>query len=226
MSTILVVEDEPDIVRGLQDALEHDGYQVLVARDGEEGLELGLSGQPDLIVLDIMLPKLSGFEVCRRLRKRDVTLPVIMLTARGQEEDVVEGLESGADDYVRKPFSIQELRARIRARLRRRGGEGQEVDQVRIGDALVDFKKYMVFRGDEQFELTDREVGLLRLLIAHPHEVVSRDRILDEVWGFDAYPSTRTIDTFMYRLRKKIEADSRNPRHLITVRGAGYKFVP
>lgn len=223
---ILLVEDEPNLVRGLTDALEHHGYSVLAAHDGKQGLDLALSGRPDLILLDVMLPGMNGMQVCHELRRRNVQTPVIMLTAKSQESDKVEGLDLGADDYVTKPFSVRELLARVRAHLRRNGNEEQGPERVTIGEATVDFKRYAVYRGAEQFELTDREVDLLRLMIEHPHEVITRDRLLDEVWGFNAYPTTRTIDTFVYRLRQKLETDSQKPQHLLTVRGAGYKFVP
>lgn len=225
LATVLVVEDERDMADGLRNALEHSGFEVLVEHDGERGLEAALSGRADLIVLDIMLPGVDGVEVCRRVRERNVGTPIIMLTAKGQIEDRVEGLESGADDYVTKPFSVRELIARVRAHLRR-GDEAAVAEQVRIGDATVDFAQYAVFRGDDRQRLTEREVTLLKMLLANPNRVVTRDRILNEVWGYDAYPTTRTVDTFMYRLRKKIERDPKAPAHLLTVHGAGYRFVP
>lgn len=224
--TVLIVEDEPNLVMGLSDALLHHGYRVLSASTGEEGLDLALSGRADLILLDLMLPKMDGMQVCRQLRQRNVGVPIIMLTARSQEADKIEGLDVGADDYVTKPFSVRELLARVRAHLRRNEDRQSGAERMQIGDATVDFKQYMVYRAGEQHTLTEREVALLRLLIEHPHEVITRDRLLDEVWGFNAYPTTRTIDTFVYRLRQKIEADSQHPRHLLTVRGAGYKFTP
>ncbi len=223
---ILIVEDEPNLVVGLRDALEHHGYGVLTAGSGEAGLELGLSGRADLILLDIMLPKMSGIEVCRELRRRNVQTPVVMLTAKSQEMDKIEGLDIGADDYVTKPFAVRELLARVRAQLRRSESAGERPDRVEIGPATVDFTKYVVYRDDETHDLTDREVALLRLLIEHPHEVITRDRLLGDVWGFSAYPTTRTVDTFIYRLRQKLEHDSQNPQHLLTIRGAGYKFIP
>jgi DNA-binding response OmpR family regulator len=221
-----LIEDEPNLVAGLRDALEHHGYNVLVAQDGNEGIELALSGQADLILLDIMLPGKSGIEVCGEIRQRGLNTPVIMLTAKSQEEDKILGLDTGADDYVTKPFSVSELLARVRAHLRRSDEDGPLPDRVEIGSAVVDFTKYIVYKGDEQHDLTDREVAMLRLMIEHPHEVITRDRLLDEVWGLNAYPTTRTIDTFVYRLRQKLEDDTQNPRHLLTVRGAGYKYIP
>ncbi len=224
--TILVIEDEPNLVIGLRDALEHHGYGVLAANTGTDGLELAMTGQADLIILDVMLPGMTGLEVCTELRQRGVATPVIMLTAKSQESDKIIGLDMGADDYVTKPFSVSELLARVRAHLRRADDGGALPDRVEIGSAQVDFKKYCVFKGDEQHDLTDREVAMLRLMIEHPHEVITRDRLLDEVWGLNAYPTTRTIDTFVYRLRQKLEDDSQNPKHLLTVRGAGYKYIP
>lgn len=225
-ATILLIEDEPNLVSGLTDALEHHGYRVLAAGDGENGLELALSGSPDLILLDLMLPRIDGLEVCRELRSRGLQTPVIMLTAKSQESDKVRGLDIGADDYVTKPFSVRELVARVRAQLRRQSGENTRPDRIRIGSAAVDFKRYVVEQDDVRHDLTDREVALLRLFLDHPHEVISRDRLLDDVWGLSAYPTTRTVDTFVYRLRQKLEQDPQNPEHLLTVRGAGYKFVP
>ncbi len=224
--TILLIEDEPNLVLGLRDAFEQHGYGVLAAHTGDEGLEIALTGQADLIILDIMLPGKSGLEVCTELRHRGVTTPVIMLTAKSQESDKIVGLDTGADDYVTKPFSVSELLARVRAHLRRADDGGALPDRVEIGRAQVDFKKYCVFKDGEQYDLTDREVAMLRLMIEHPHEVITRDRLLDEVWGLNAYPTTRTIDTFVYRLRQKLEDDSQNPQHLLTVRGAGYKYIP
>lgn len=223
---ILLVEDEPNLVSGLTDALEHHGYRVSAATDGEAGLEQALTGSHDLILLDLMLPRMNGLELCHQLRRRGVQTPVIMLTAKSQEADKVRGLDTGADDYVTKPFSVRELVARVRAHLRRERSDGRQPDRVRIGEASVDFKRYVVEQGDQRHDLTDREVALLRLFLDHPHEVVSRDRLLDDVWGLSAYPTTRTVDTFVYRLRQKIERDPQSPQHLLTVRGAGYKFVP
>ncbi len=225
--TILIIEDERNLVNGLRDALEHHGYAVLAAEDGEEGLEVALSGRPDLILLDLMLPGIDGVDLCRLLRRRGVQVPIIMLTARSQEGDKVLGLDAGADDYVTKPFGVAELLARVRAQLRRRDEQaGAPPERVEIGGAVVDLRAFVVYRDDQRHELTEREIALLRLLLAHPHEVIPRDRLLDEVWGIGAYPTARTVDTFIYRLRQKIEADSQQPRHLLTVRGVGYKFVP
>jgi two-component system alkaline phosphatase synthesis response regulator PhoP len=224
--TILIIEDEPSLVVGLRNAFEHNGFAVQSASDGESGLQLGLSRQYDLIILDIMLPKKDGFEVCRELRSRNVWTPIIMLTARSSEPDRVAGLELGADDYVTKPFSIRELVARVRALLRRAAPAEGSAERVVVGEATVDYKQYAVFKGDQRYPLTPIEVSLVKMFLGHPHEVITRERLLNEIWGFDTFPTTRTVDTFLLRLRQKIEADPRRPRHFITVHGAGYKFVP
>ncbi len=226
MSRVLIIEDERDMVAGLRDAFEHHGFDVRSARDGDMGLKLALTGEADVIILDLMLPERDGIEVCRELRERNVQTPIIMLTARGEEADRVAGLEIGADDYVTKPFSTRELLARTAAILRRHNRADHQLEQARIGDVTVDFKQYVILHGSEKHALTDREVHLLRLFLDHPHEVISRDRLLNDVWGYDAYPSTRTVDTFVYRLRQMIERDAERPAHLLTVRGVGYKFVP
>jgi DNA-binding response OmpR family regulator len=224
--TILIIEDEPMIVRGLRNAFEHNGFAVLAAGDGETGLELAVSQPPAVIILDVMLPRMSGMDVCRQLRGRGVHTPIIMLTARGEESDRVSGLEVGADDYVTKPFSIRELVARARAVLRRGAATAAPRDRVQVGSVVVDFKQYAVIKDDLREALTPLEVSLLRLFLEHPGEVITRDRLLSEIWGFEAYPTTRTVDTFMLRLRRKIEPNPREPRHFLTVYGAGYKFVP
>ncbi|MCZ6507689.1 MAG: response regulator transcription factor [Acidobacteria bacterium] len=226
MSRILIIEDELDMIEGLRDAFAHQGFETLSATDGKSGLEQALAGQADLILLDLRLPKKDGLEVCRELRARNVHTPIIMLTARGQVTDRIAGLELGADDYITKPFSVGELIARIHAVLRRSDPGVEDGDQVRVGDVTVDFKKYTAYRDGTSLVLTDHEVKLLRLFVEHPHEVITRDRLLDEVWGYDCYPTTRTVDTFIYRLRQKIEVDPGKPEHLLTVRGAGYKFIP
>ena len=226
VNTILVIEDEPTLVRGLRDAFEHNGFRVVSAPDGDTGLELALSSQPDLIILDLMLPKKDGMDVCRELRRRNIRTPIIMLTARSAEPERVAGFEIGADDHVTKPFSIRELVARTRALLRRSAPAEAALEQVRVGDAVVDFKQYIVVNGAERHPLTPLEVSLLRLFVDHPHEVITRERLLNEIWGFEQFPTTRTVDTFMLRLRQKIETDPHQPAHFVTVHGAGYKFVP
>jgi DNA-binding response OmpR family regulator len=223
---ILIIENERALVTGLRDAFEYHGFSVASAADGEEGLKAALTHQQDLIILDLMLPKKDGFEVCRELRRRNVWTPIIMLTARSAEPDRIAGLELGADDYVTKPFSVLELIARARALLRRASPPEGAAEQVRVGQAVVDFKQYAVFNGEHRYPLTPMEVSLLKMFFGHPHEVITRERLLNEVWGFDAFPTTRTVDTFLLRLRHKIESNPRRPRHFLTVHGAGYKFTP
>ena len=229
MQTILIIEDEPDMVLGLKDNFEYEGYRVLVARDGKEGLERAITDDPDLILLDIMLPKLSGLDVCRDLRGKGLETPVIMLTARGQEIDKIVGLEIGADDYVTKPFSIRELLARVRAQIRRGSRRIPqryvELDTFRIGDLELDFKKHKAVRDGGEVEFSPREFELLKYFIRHRGETVTRDQLLDDVWGYANYPVTRTVDTHIAKLRHKIEPVSTDPRYIITVHRIGYKFL-
>jgi two-component system alkaline phosphatase synthesis response regulator PhoP len=223
---VLLIEDEPTLARGLRDAFAHHGFEVLTAADGEAGLALAVTARPSLIILDLMLPRKNGTEVCRDLRGRNIHTPIIMLTARSEESDRLGGFEVGADDYVTKPFSIHELVARARAVLRRAAPGSAVEDQVRIGTVVVDFKQYLVVNGSHRHALTPLELSLVRLFIEHPGEVITRERLLNEIWGFQAFPTTRTVDTFLLRLRRKIEARPSQPTHFLTVYGAGYKFVP
>lgn len=225
MSRILVIEDDVSILRGLADALRRESYDVLTAADGETGYQLASEKRPDLVILDLMLPKLSGYEVCRQLRATRVAAPILMLTARGDEGDRVLGLDLGADDYVTKPFSLRELMARIRALLRRGQPARVLIDDLRLRDIAVDFRKYEATRGMLPLELTRREFQLLRVLASRPGEVITRSDLLDQVWGLDEYPSTRTVDTHIASLRAKIERDTANPEHLLTLRGVGYKWI-
>jgi two-component system alkaline phosphatase synthesis response regulator PhoP len=225
VSKILIVEDEPDMVLGLKDNFEFEGYEVLTAADGQGGLERARTQKPDLIILDIMLPKLSGLEVCKSLRGEGFEGPIIMLTARGQEIDKVVGLELGADDYVTKPFSIRELLARVRAILRRTDGARKKLARYRFSDVELDFEAYRAKRGGEALDLSPREFELLRYLIERKGETVSRDRLLEDVWGYESYPSTRTVDTHIAKLRAKIGDSGSEPRWILTIHGVGYKFV-
>ena len=225
MSKILVVEDEPDMVLGLKDNFEFEGYEVITASDGEAGLEAARQRKPDLVVLDIMLPKLSGLEVCKTLRGEGFGAPILMLTARGQEIDKVVGLELGADDYVTKPFSIRELLARVRAILRRSDGSRKRLSSYRFSDIELDFEIYRARKGKEPLELSPREFELLRYLIERKGDTVSRDQLLEDVWGYDSYPSTRTVDTHIAKLRAKIGDSGSEPRFILTIHGVGYKFV-
>lgn len=223
---ILIVEDEPGLVITLSDRLVNEGYEVQVATDGEAGLELALKEIFDLIILDIMLPKKNGFDVCRDLRQQNVQTPIIMLTARGQVIDKVLGLKLGADDYLTKPFEVLELLARIEALLRRApvpgGGTGET---YQFGDVAVDFRSAEVKRNGAAIDLSGLEFKLLHYLIEHRGAALSRDAMLDEVWGYDAMPSTRTVDVHIAWLRQKLEANPRRPQFIVTVHGRGYKFT-
>jgi DNA-binding response OmpR family regulator len=222
---ILVVEDDAAILRGLTDNLRFEGYEVIPARSGEEGLRLILEGEPDLVVLDVMLPVLSGFDICRRVRKEGKMMPILMLTARAQEVDRVMGLDLGADDYVTKPFSIPEFLARIRALLRRANSSALLPARVTFGEVKVEFERYEAMKSGEKVRLSPKEFGVLRLLVAREGEVVSRTDLLHEVWGYDHFPTTRTVDNHMASLRSKLEEDPASPEHLLTVHGVGYRFV-
>ncbi len=224
-SKILIVEDEPDMILGLKDNFEFDGYEVITAADGAAGLERARATRPDLVILDIMLPKLSGLEVCKTLRGEGFENPIIMLTARGQEIDKVVGLELGADDYVTKPFSIRELLARVRAILRRTEGKKKRLERYRFADVDLDFEVYRAKKGEDPLDLSPREFELLRYLIERKGETVSRDRLLEDVWGYESYPSTRTVDTHIAKLRAKIGDSGTEPRYILTIHGSGYKFV-
>ena len=225
MSRILIVEDEPDMVLGLKDNFELEGHEVLTAPDGQAGLERARTEKPDLIILDIMLPRMSGLDVCKTLRGEGWGGPILMLTARGQEIDKVVGLELGADDYVTKPFSIRELLARVRAILRRTEGKKKRLARYRFADVDLDFEGYRATRGDQTLDLTPREYELLRYLIERKGETVSRDRLLEDVWGYESYPSTRTVDTHIAKLRAKIGDSGTEPRFILTIHGMGYKFI-
>jgi len=222
---ILVVEDEPAILRGLQDNLRMESFDVMTASDGESGYRMALEAKPDLIILDLMLPKMSGYEICRKLRSDGVNTPILILTARGEETDRVLGLDLGADDYVTKPFSIRELLARVRALLRRaQPATTEPMMTLRFSGAILDFQKYEATKDGKPVDLTRKEFGIVRFLASRPGVVVSRDELLNEVWGYDAYPSTRTVDNHIASLRAKLEPDAANPKHFLTVHGVGYKF--
>jgi DNA-binding response OmpR family regulator len=226
MSRILVVEDDPAILRGIADNLGFEKYDVVTAADGETGYRLFLEQRPDLVILDLMLPKLSGYEFCKRARADRITTPIIMVTARSEESDRILGLDLGADDYVGKPFSVRELLARVRAVLRRSQGGGAEPDQLTFSDATVDFRSYEATRDGHPVELTRKEFAVLRFLAARSGAVVRRDTLMHDVWGYDSDTTTRTIDNHIASLRAKLERDPRQPRHLLTVHGVGYKWSP
>jgi len=227
MKRILIIEDDAAILRGLKDNLEYESYEVLSAADGEEGYYLIKEKKPDLIILDLMLPKMNGYELCRKVRNEGFTTPILMLTARGEEMDRVHGLDLGADDYVTKPFSVPELLARIRAIMRRiqKVKTGDMPSDLKFCEVSVDFKCFEARKGDKVLDMSRKEFGILRLLAARAGEVITRDELLDEVWGYDQYPTTRTVDNHIALLRTKLEDDPSKPRHLITVHGVGYKLV-
>ncbi len=226
MAKILIIEDEPDMARGLADNLEFEGYAVHIETNGEAGLQYALAQPVDLILLDLMLPKLPGYEVCKNLRAKGKTMPIIMLTAKGQEIDKVLGLELGADDYMTKPFGLRELLARIHAQLRRHKPNAEELaEQFSFGEVALDFKHYRATKAGVELELTAKEFEILHFLISHRGTTVKRADLLDKVWGLEEYPTTRTVDNHILKLRKKVERDPANPEFIITVHGLGYKFL-
>lgn len=222
--TIAIIEDEPGVRSGLTLNLELEGFKIVAASDGEEGLAIINQHKPDLIILDVMMPKKDGFEVCREVRNAGISTPLILLTAKSQEVDKVLGLELGADDYLAKPFGMKELVARVKALLRR-VQKTQCADTVQFSDVVVDFRAYRAERNREPLDLSAREYRLLKFLISKVGEVVTRDELLDEVWGYNSYPTTRTVDNHIAKLRQKVEPNNIEPRHILTVHGVGYKFV-
>jgi DNA-binding response OmpR family regulator len=226
---VLIVEDDPHILLGLEEVLKSDGFEVAVCNRGDQAIEAVRKHRPALVLLDVMLPGLSGYDICKQLRARKIATPILMLTAKGQEIDKVVGLDLGADDYVTKPFGVRELLARIHALLRRTtpatstAANGQTPFQ--IGAATIDPKTFQLKRGKSVEELTPKELKLLQLFSAHPGEVFSRDRLLNEVWGYNYYGTTRTLDQVIIQLRKKLGDTGDDPKHLLTVHGVGYKLV-
>ena len=226
MPKVLLVEDDPTMQRGLKDNLEFEGYDVEVADDGKKGLQSILDNSYDLVILDGMLPHMSGFDVLKKVREKGLSLPVIMLTAKGEEIDRVLGLELGADDYVTKPFSLRELLARVKAVLRRiEGGVGKGGSSMTLGPLSVDFATYNASKNGESLTMTPKEFEVLKFLWEHRNQTVSRDQLLTNVWGYDDSVSTRTIDNFILKIRQKIEEDPAHPRHIITIHGTGYKLI-
>jgi DNA-binding response OmpR family regulator len=224
VTRILVIEDEPDLRRGLEMNLKAEGYRVSTAGSGDSGLRQALEDKPDLVLLDVMLPGLNGFDVCRELRRKGFDAPIIMLTAKAEEIDRVVGLEIGADDYVTKPFGLRELLARVRVRLRRNAPECC-ASSLRFAHLEIDLNRQQVVRDGQSLDLTSKEFDVLKFLALHAGEVITRDRLLNEVWGYDSYPTTRTVDNHILRLRQKLESDPANPQHILSVYGEGYKFV-
>ena len=227
---VLIVEDDPHILLGLEEVLKSDGFEVAVCNRGDQAMEAVRKNRPALIVLDVMLPGLSGYDICKELRVKKVATPILMLTAKGQELDKVVGLDLGADDYVTKPFGVRELLARIHALIRRTTAAASTDTNAQapfqIGLATIDPKTFQLKRGKAVEELTAKELKLLQLFAAHPGEVLSRDRLLNEVWGYNYYGTTRTLDQVIVQLRKKLGDNGDDPQHLLTVHGVGYKLVP
>ncbi|NUO82905.1 response regulator transcription factor [candidate division KSB1 bacterium] len=229
MKKILIIEDDAALVLGLENALQGEGHETYTARTGPEGYRLAKERQPDLILLDVMLPGMSGLEICKRLRDEGNKTPVLMLTSKSEENDKVLGLELGADDYLTKPFSLRELLARVKAQLRREKTASIPNPRAKLakfcfGNVVVDLKRHEVYKGGVLQDLTNREFKLLEYFIHHPGELLTRDRLLNEIWGYEVFPTTRTIDNHVRWLRKHIEPDPDNPRYVKTVRGAGYLF--
>ncbi len=221
---LLIIEDELPMRTALCETLQAEGYKVRAAADGVAGLERALSEEHDLILLDIMMPKLDGFEMCRELRRRGRKTPVLMLTAKGLIDDRVQGLDAGADDYLVKPFAMRELLARVRALLRRSEREDSAPEILTLGGAVVDFVRRLAMRDGREVELSQKEYAMLRLMAARPGETISRETFLDEVWEYNAWPTTRTVDNFIAALRSKLEPDPERPRYIETVRGSGYRL--
>ena len=224
MQRVLIVEDEPNMLKGLKDNLEFEGYEVDGSDNGEDGLNKILGDNFDLIILDVMMPKMSGFDVCKKAREKRIKTPIILLTAKGEEVDKVLGLELGADDYVTKPFSLRELLARVKAILRRSDKIDTTSEVINIGKLEIHFATYNAFEDGQQVQMSHKEFELLKFLWEHKNQNVSRDILLKEVWQQEA-TTTRTIDNFIVRLRQKIENDPNNPRFILTVHGIGYKLI-
>lgn len=225
MPVILIVEDEYAMRVGLEDAFKHSGYDVRSAPDGETALKLVDEHKPDLVILDVMLPGVDGFEVCKRLRTKGFLRPILMLTARSQEIDKVVGLELGADDYVTKPFNDRELLARVKALLRRASQNAPEFEVHRFGSVVLDFTHFTARKDNQPLQLTSTEFSLLQYLISQKGNVVTREDLLNKVWGYEFFPQSRTVDNHILRLRQKLEDDPNHPRHILTIHGRGYRFV-
>ena len=224
VNIILIIEDDISILRGLKDNLIFEGYKVLTSSDGQEGLQMAIENEINMLLLDIMLPGINGYDICRRLKKEKPDLPIIMITARGTEIDKIRGLDFGADDYMTKPFSIPELLARVRALFRRSLNSTKDIDKYSFGNVALDFKKFKAFVNNDEIKLSSREFAVIKYLIEHEGEVIHRHDLLDKVWGHDVTPSTRTVDNYILDLRKKFEKDPANPKYILSIRGAGYKF--
>ena len=225
MKTILIVEDDSSIQKGLKENLELEHFKILTESDGEDGYKSAIKNKPDLIILDVMLPSKNGFDICRDIRKENINTPIIMLTGKSAESDKVLGLELGADDYITKPFSIRELIARINAILRRVNNIENEFDNYSFSDVVIDFKKMEVKTGKKDIEMSLKEFEIMKFFIKHEGKVVTRNQLLDEVWGYEVFPTTRTVDNYILMIRKKLESNPSIPKHILTIHSAGYKFV-
>jgi len=225
MKTILVIEDDISILKGLHDTLEYEGYVVIQETNGIKGMELALEKEIDMILLDIMLPGMNGYEICRKLKKEKPELPIIMISARGSEIDKVSGLDIGADDYVTKPFSVPELVARIRAIFRRLVQIKDVSNKYSFGNISLDFKKFQAFRNNQEIILSRREFAIMEYFIRHEGEAIHRQDLLSDVWGYKSTPNTRTVDNFVLNLRKKLEENPSKPKHIISIKGIGYRFI-
>jgi DNA-binding response OmpR family regulator len=223
---ILVVDDEPNMTRGLRDNLEFEGYEVQEASNGAAGLAAIVSGKFDLVLLDVMMPEMSGFDVCRKVREAGIDVPIIFLTAKGEEIDKVVGLELGSDDYITKPFSVRELLARVKAILRRKApAQAKAGDKVKVGRLEVDFSTFSAVDENGEVKMSHKELEILKYLLQRKNEIISRHDLLHNVWGYDELPTTRTVDNFIVKLRHKVETDANNPRIILTVHGTGYKLI-
>jgi len=225
MKTILIVEDDSSIQKGLKENLELEHFKILTESDGEDGYKSAIKNKPDLIILDVMLPSKNGFDICRDIRKENINTPIIMLTGKSAETDKVLGLELGADDYITKPFSLRELIARINAILRRVNNIEKEFDNYSFSDVVIDFKKMEIKKGKKDIEMSLKEFEIMKFFVKHEAEVVTRNQLLDEVWGYEVFPTTRTVDNYILMIRKKLESNPAVPKHILTIHSAGYKFV-
>jgi DNA-binding response OmpR family regulator len=225
MNSVLIIDDEPNIRAGLKDNLEFDGFEVHQAADGQAGLDMVISGSFDLILLDVMMPKMNGFEVCKAIRKKGITTPIIFLTAKGEEIDRVLGFEYGADDFVQKPFSVRELMGRVKAILRRSEARSLSTDSFKLGRVTFDLKKYTAQDEEGPLKMSAKEFEIIGYLMQHKNTTVDRHQLLKNVWGYGEQPTTRTVDNFIVKLRQKIETDPANPAIILTIHGVGYKLV-
>jgi DNA-binding response OmpR family regulator len=225
MKTILVIEDDIATLKGLEETLHRENYKVICSEDGEVGYKKAVNEKIDLLILDLILPSKNGIDICKDLRAQGINVPILMLTSKIEEFDKVLGLEIGADDYVTKPFSIRELLARIKALLRRKAELVKDIEEYTFDDIHVDFKKMLVQKNEKEIHLSVTELNILKYFIEHKGEVISRDKLLDDIWGYDVFPTTRTVDNYILSLRKNLEDDPHSPEHIITVHKAGYKFV-